>query len=183
MSLIFTQINAYICVPILLAASIPFTTLVIYQTDLGTVKFFIFCQGLMFGTIERGAFLIVYGILKGDKRVIFLFYALFAFGGGLSWLLTTDDVVSRVNVIRQEAHLISKREITNLPQLLSNDLTTTHEVQSVTRPHSAVGIDEDQNSKTRENSEKRKQAQVLKESTVSSGVRVEKYVLDIPLAP
>jgi len=125
------------------------------------------CQGVMFGAIERGAFLIVYGLLNGNKRVLFLFYMLFAFGAGLSWVLTTDDVFSHVNVIRQKAHLMAKREIVNINQPLQNNFTLITEEQSVTRPHSVIGANEDPNTKTRENSEKRKQAQIAKESAMT----------------
>lgn len=92
-----------------------------------------FCQGLLFGAIERGSFFIVYGILKGDKRVLFMLYMAFAVGGALSSVFTTEEVFSRATVISQRAHLISKREIANLPELLKNNLTTTDELQAVTR--------------------------------------------------
>lgn len=94
------------------------------------MKFFLFCQGLLFGAIERGAFFIVYGILKGDKRVLFMLYMAFAIGGALSSVFTTEEVFSRANVIKERAHLVSKREISNMPQL---NFTVPDESHTVTR--------------------------------------------------
>ncbi|KAI6176089.1 Sodium-dependent glucose transporter 1 [Aphelenchoides bicaudatus] len=151
-SLIFTRVNAYTCILFLLAVSIPFTTLIIYQTQLSTVKFFVFCQLCLFGAIERGSVLVIYGILKGDARTLFMLYMAFAAGAALCSILTREEVFTRANFISQKTHLLNKREIASLPQLLNG--TIGEDFQAVTRPHSAFGIDEDQNTKTRENTGK-----------------------------
>jgi hypothetical protein len=129
-SLIFTRLNAYICVLFLFTISLPFTTLIIDQNQLENVKFFVFCQLCMFGAIERGALLIIYGILKGDTRMLFMLFMAFAAGAALCSILTREEVFMRANLITQQAHLLSKREIVNLQQVLNG---TSEEFMAVTR--------------------------------------------------
>jgi hypothetical protein len=128
-SLIFTRLNAYICVLFLFGISIPFTTLLIYQNQLDNVKFFVFFQLCMFGAIERGALLIIYGILKGDSRTLFMLFMAFSAGSALCSILTREEVFSRASLISQQTHLLAKREISGLQQVLNS----TEEFQAVTR--------------------------------------------------
>ncbi|KAI6221167.1 Sodium-dependent glucose transporter 1 [Aphelenchoides besseyi] len=165
-SLIFTRLNAYLCLVFLLGISIPFTVLIVYQTTISHINLFLLFQGILFGAIERGAHLMVFGIWKGDKRVLFMFYMSLAIGGAVSSLLSTEEVFARTSVIGQ-THSITKREIANpnvpsFEPLRLNAENSTEAPQPVTRPSSAIGIVDVVDTKTKENEERRKQAQAAK---------------------
>lgn len=141
-SLIFTRLNAYICIPFLLATSLPFTVMIIYQTQLEVIKLFVFCQFCLFGAIERGVVLVIYGVLKGNIRTVFMLYMAFTVGklnvlDTISFQLgciacsvfTREEVFTKASLIGHQTHSISKREIENISETSNN----THELQAVTR--------------------------------------------------
>ncbi|KAI6217465.1 hypothetical protein M3Y99_01768500 [Aphelenchoides fujianensis] len=107
-----------------------------------------------------------FGIWKADKRVLFMLYFSFALGGAMSAVLCTEEVFSRAPIVGR-THVLTKREIAN-PQLptfepLIVGENSTEPPSVVTRPNSAVGIDEVVDTKTKENEERRKQAEAAKQ--------------------
>ncbi|KAI6181278.1 Sodium-dependent glucose transporter 1 [Aphelenchoides besseyi] len=165
-SLIFTRLNAYLCLVLLLGISIPFSVLIVYQTKISHINMFLLFQGILFGAIERGTHLMIFGIWKGDKRVLFMFYMSLAIGGAVSSLLSTEEVFARTSVIGK-THSIKKREIANaevpsFAPLSSKVENSTNAPKPVTRPSSAIGIVDVVDTKTKENEERRKQALAAK---------------------
>lgn len=51
---LFTRINPHLCICMLLAVSIPLTSLLIYQDSLTHIHAFLLIQGACFGAIESG---------------------------------------------------------------------------------------------------------------------------------
>ncbi|CAD5228647.1 unnamed protein product [Bursaphelenchus xylophilus] len=152
LSWIFTRLNAFITFFLLLVISVPLTLSLIYQTALSKLMFVFVFQQIVFGTIEKGSFLTIHGIFKGENKIFFSLIAAYAFGAGLAATFGQQGVLWSVSDgdgtnIRVKRQLLPVLEVEN---------STTPYLEVATRPHSAVGIDTDENPKTRENQARRK---------------------------
>lgn len=125
-SLVFTRLNPFIVITTFLITSLPISTLIIWQTGLTHMAFLFTLQQFLFGAVERGAHLIVYGLWKGDKRVLFLLYSCFALGAALSSAFCTETVFKQAKELKEIGeHKLAKREKTNVLLEFVNDNYTS----------------------------------------------------------
>uniref|UniRef100_A0AC34FHD8 Uncharacterized protein n=1 Tax=Panagrolaimus sp. ES5 TaxID=591445 RepID=A0AC34FHD8_9BILA len=128
--------------------------------------------GIAFGVIERFSYLYIHRVLQNSKRKVIFFYAVLAFGLVFANLIVWNSTVLPMeNVSNSGIHVRVKHDA-GLPAInLSvynpeNRMTT--ETYRPTKPSSAIGISENQDTKTAENAEKRKLAEQKKESMTAA---------------
>ncbi|CAD5221129.1 unnamed protein product [Bursaphelenchus okinawaensis] len=178
LSLIFTRLNAFIALFLLVVALICLTGFLVYSTSVSTIILLFTLQQMVYGAMEKGGFLMVHGIFKGNTKLFFMLIAAYSLGAGIGGTVAQDRVFWAS--AKNDQSLRVKRE---LMPVFNFENSTLPFLEVATRPHSAVGIETDENPKTQENQERRKDIEDKKNKEIATKLLEDKEKLknNLPL--